>query len=379
MKKIGLGFLFILMSLSLFSSPTSAHTNNSEGFSNIKVNGKMLNYQLELDLVELGHAMNLHLEKSESQNWDYLNQVLYNNKSKIQDYINSRLKIYADGSPLEGKLNQINVKEVKNRPFSVLDLTYSMNGKPENLLIDYNIFSDDSDPSHANFTTVKMDKKQEEFLFTYEVREQKIGEVTFLHKTKQFLVLGIKHIFTGYDHILFVISLIIGAKTIKQIFTLATAFTIAHSVTLVLATLKIVNLPTNIVKSGIALSIIYVALQNIFNKDSKKHPLIAFGFGLIHGFGFAGLLSEMRLESGGLATSLLFFNIGIEIGQIIIISIMFPLLIYIKKRQYTKWLIPGTSVGVLMFGLLWFFQRAFFNISISIFILLTVIHFHKKF
>lgn len=179
--------------------------------------------------------------------------------------------------------------------------------------------------------------------------------------TKQFLLLGLEHIFTGYDHILFVISLLFGAKSIRNIFSLVTAFTIAHSITLALATLDIVQLPSRLVESAIALSIIYVALINIFNPNSKHQSWLAFVFGLIHGFGFAGILSEMRLDGSHLATSLLSFNIGIEIGQLIIVSVVFPILLWLKKLTFKpiKWVIPGFSVAILAFGLVWFIERAF--------------------
>ena len=139
------------------------------------------------------------------------------------------------------------------------------------------MFLDDSDPSHANYATVKLDGKQQEGVLTFESRELEIGEVSFVQTATQFLLLGLEHIFTGYDHILFVISLLFGAKTIKNTFTLVTAFTIAHSITLILATLDIVQLPGRFVEATIALSIIYVALINIFNPDSKhQNPLMKF-------------------------------------------------------------------------------------------------------
>jgi hypothetical protein len=111
------------------------------------------------------------------------------------------------------------------------------------------MFMDNSDPSHANFATIKMDGKQQEKILIFESRELEIGEVSFFQNSKQFLILGLKHIFTCYDHILFVISLLFGAKTIRHILSLVTAFTIAHSITLALATFDIVHLPSRFVES----------------------------------------------------------------------------------------------------------------------------------
>ncbi|MEH7116987.1 HupE/UreJ family protein [Neobacillus vireti] len=351
MKKILFSVLLILLALnSLYPFSVYAHTNNSEGFSTINVKGKTLNYGLKLDLEELGHALNKTTDEKE----------LINHKV-LQDYINSHIKIYADSELVEGTILKTNIATIKERPFAVINLAYKIGHKPEKLVVEYNMFMDDSDPSHANYTTIKMDEKQQEKILTFESRELEIGEVSFLQNVKQFVAVGLKHIFTGYDHILFVISLLFGAKTIRHILSLVTSFTIAHSITLALATFNIVHLYSRFVESAIALSIVYVALINIFNQDSKQQPWLAFGFGLIHGFGFAGLLSEMRLDTNQMATSLVSFNIGIEIGQLLIVSLAFPLILWIRKFTIKpiRWVIPGTSAVIFAFGLVWFIQRAF--------------------
>ncbi|MBU8918602.1 HupE/UreJ family protein [Bacillus sp. FJAT-29953] len=351
MKKLWLPILFFLLAFSsVLPTPSSAHTNNSEGFSSIEVKEKSLDYELKLDLEELGHALNKTTAEKE----------LINNKI-VEQYINTHIKLYADSQLIEGSVEKTDIETIKERPFAVINLAYNIEHKPEKLVMEYNMFMDDSDPSHANFATIKMDGKQQEKILTFESREFEIGEVSLLQNVKQFVVLGLEHIFTGYDHILFIISLLFGAKTFRHILSLVTAFTIAHSITLALATFDIVQLPSRFVESAIALSIIYVALMNIFNKDSKHQPWLAFAFGLIHGFGFAGILSEMRLDTNHMARSLLSFNIGIEIGQLIIVSLVYPLILWIKKLTLKpiKWVIPGTSAAILAFGLVWFIERAF--------------------
>ncbi|TDK54168.1 HupE/UreJ family protein [Bacillus salipaludis] len=352
MKKLWCFIFLLLLSFSSFlPSPVFAHTNNSEGFSTIEVKKNALDYELKLDLEELGHSLKKATDQKE----------LIDHKV-LQRYINSHIKLYADSELVEGSVLKTDIEMIKERPFAIINLAYKTNHKPEKLVVEYNMFMDDSDPSHANFAAVKMDGKQQEKILTFESREFEIGKISFLQNATQFLVLGLKHIFTGYDHILFVISLLFGAKTIRHILSLVTAFTIAHSITLALATFDIVHLPTRFVESAIALSIIYVALMNIFNQDSKHQPWLAFAFGLIHGFGFAGILSEMRLDTNHMVTSLVSFNIGIEIGQLLIVSIAFPLILWIKKLTLKpiKWVIPGTSVAILAFGMVWFIQRAFY-------------------
>ncbi|WP_018391915.1 HupE/UreJ family protein [Bacillus sp. 37MA] len=341
-------FLLLFTCSFVLSSPAFAHTNNSEGYSSIEVKEETLTYELKVDLTEFGHAMNKDLDPSQAID-----------TTAVQQYINSHIKLFADGARIEGRVSKTDIATINERPFAVVDLTYKLDQKPEKLVLEYNMFLDDSDPSHANFATIKMDGEQREQVLTFEKRELEIGEGTALQTSKQFLSLGLEHIFTGYDHILFVISLLIGAKTVRHIFSLITAFTIAHSITLALATLQIVQFPSKWVEMAIALSIIYVALVNIFDRDSKQQPWIAFSFGLIHGFGFAGILSEMRLDVNHMATTLLSFNIGIELGQLLIVLIAYPIILFIKKIRAFKWVIPGTSMGILAFGLLWFFQRVF--------------------
>ena len=139
----------------------------------------------------------------------------------VQDYINSHIELYADSVKMEGTIENSDVETINDRQFAVINLNYELEQKPQKLILDYNMFLDDSDPSHANYATIKLDGKQQEAVLTYESRELEIGEVTFLQSATQFLLLGLEHIFTGYDHILFVISLLFGAKTIKNILGLS--------------------------------------------------------------------------------------------------------------------------------------------------------------
>ena len=351
MKRILVPVLLILLAFcSLRPYSAYAHSNNSEGFSTINVKDNRLDYELKLDLEELGHALNKATDEKE-----FINHKI------LQNYINSHIKLYADSELVEGSVLETDIEMIKEHPFAGINLVYKIGHKPEKLVVEYNMLMDDSDPSHANYVTIKMDGKQQEKVLTFESREVEIGEISFLQNVKQFLILGLKHIFTGYNHIMFVISLLFGAKTIRHILSLVTAFTVAHSITLALATFDIVHLPSRFVESAIALSIIYVALINIFNQGSKHQPWLAFAFGLIHGFGFAGILSEMRLDTGHLAASLISFNIGIEIGQLLIVCLAFPLILWIRKLTLRpiRWVIPGTSAAILAFGLVWFIQRAF--------------------
>jgi nickel/cobalt transporter (NicO) family protein len=177
-----------------------------------------------------------------------------------------------------------------------------------------------------------------------------------------FVGLGIEHILTGYDHVLFLISLLLLGGGIKYLLKVVTAFTVAHSITLSLAVLNLVAIPPRLVESAIALTIVYVAAENFWRKDLKGRWLITFMFGLIHGLGFAGILKEINIPLSQLPLSLASFNIGVEIGQIFIVSVAFMLLHKFMKPAWQLKLRYLVSAGVIAMGIYWFWERTFFTV-----------------
>jgi hydrogenase/urease accessory protein HupE len=138
---------------------------------------------------------------------------------------------------------------------------------------------------------------------------------------------GVEHIFLGYDHIAFLIGIVLWARRAWPVIKIVTAFTIAHSITLSLAALNIVVLPSSIVEPAIAVTIVYVSLENFFSRNVDKRWRDTFAFGLIHGFGFASALQEFGLPTGAVVPALAAFNIGVEMGQVAIVSLLIPFLI----------------------------------------------------
>jgi len=174
-----------------------------------------------------------------------------------------------------------------------------------------------------------------------------------------FFKLGIFHILTGYDHLLFLFALIIGRQKIKQYIGTVTAFTIAHSITISLSVLGIVSLPSRIVESIIALSICYVAVENIFKDKVKNRWVITFLFGLIHGMGFASILKEMEIPKSNLAIALLNFNLGIEFIQLLILLLLIPILLKLQKLSTYRNYVKYGSIAIFVLGLIWLIQRLF--------------------
>lgn len=176
-----------------------------------------------------------------------------------------------------------------------------------------------------------------------------------------FLKLGIEHIVTGYDHLLFLFALLIVTHSIWPAISIITFFTIAHSITLALAGLNLIELPSSFVEPFIAATIMYVALENLLRGDHPKgRHWLTFGFGLIHGFGFASVLREMDISSGdsGILLPLLSFNLGIEIGQISVAIVILPIIWQLNNRlAIAGKFLKGCSVLVALMGLYWFLER----------------------
>ncbi|MBS1711505.1 MAG: HupE/UreJ family protein [Armatimonadetes bacterium] len=190
----------------------------------------------------------------------------------------------------------------------------------------------------------------------------------FAERALAFLSQGIGHILSGPDHILFVLGLVLIGGSVKSLLKIVTAFTLAHSITLTLVALGVFHSNPRIVEPLIALSIVAVAVENIrhsrIDEDKRAasagwRPWIAFAFGLIHGFGFAETLSSLGLKGGALATALVSFNIGVEIGQALIIMAAVPIVLAAlqKKPLATNRFLVAASAGIGLVGLFWFATR----------------------
>ena len=179
-----------------------------------------------------------------------------------------------------------------------------------------------------------------------------------------YLKLGYRHILPeGFDHILFVCGLCLLSNKIKVIFWQATAFTVAHSITLALSMKNIIVAPSAVVEPIIALSILFVAVENLLVKELKPwRILVVFMFGLIHGLGFASALNEIGLPRNQFALSILSFNVGVELGQVTIIVLMFALIIsrFGKKTWYRSRVVFPLSILIGLVALYWTVQRVFF-------------------
>ena len=196
---------------------------------------------------------------------------------------------------------------------------------------------------------------------------------------KQYMLDGVWHIWIGYDHILFLLALLLPSVLVrregqwapapqiggaaKEVIKVVTAFTLAHSITLSLAALGVVSLPSRLVESAIAASVVVAALSNLFTSSESKHSkrwMMAFAFGLLHGFGFASVLADLGLPKNALVLALVGFNVGVEIGQLAIVAVFLPIAFWLRGTAfYRVGVLKGGSLIVALLATWWLVQRAF--------------------
>jgi hypothetical protein len=214
-----------------------------------------------------------------------------------------------------------------------------------------------------------MKENAPEFLEKYgnvgEVKKLVRADTNFVDNSFDFIKLGVQHILEGTDHILFILALLLVFVSFHEVLKLTSTFTIAHSLTILLAGTSILTLSPRVVEPIIAFSIAYVAAGSVFFKNSKfftgPHAKIVgvFFFGLFHGLGFAGLLQEIRIPSDRFVSSLISFNIGIEIGQILIVLCALPFIYFSKNKPWYPTIIKILAALITLFGIIWGIERIF--------------------
>lgn len=194
-----------------------------------------------------------------------------------------------------------------------------------------------------------------------------LEDISFLGNGWHFIMLGMTHIFTGLDHILFLVAMMLTVLALREVLHLTITFTIAHSITLILAGTFFWSVSSSIVEPIIAFSIAYVAAGTVLLTSEKLKMetlrntrikiLAVFIFGLIHGLGFAGLLREIQIPSDMFLSSLVFFNVGIEIGQLVLVSAIVPALFLIRQTKWSLGLVRLAAILLTITGLFWGIER----------------------
>ncbi|MBM7693741.1 hydrogenase/urease accessory protein HupE [Peribacillus deserti] len=357
MKKVliwSVAFLYFI-TLMLSTSNVSAHTDNSEGYSKIKSVKDKLLVELQIDYFELGRLIDFGVKPGASE--AELEMSLEKNIRNLEAYLSSHLGVFTNGAKTEGKIIETDIVRKVSRDYAKITMEFPESALKSSLQIQYSIFFDDNDPLHRNIVSYDINNKQGQFIFNAGDQELNIGKETIYGQIIRFVELGFHHIMIGYDHILFVIALVLGTRRISDVIKVISVFTIAHSITLGLTALKLVHFPGEIVEPLIALSIAFVAVENYFGFSSKYRLAVVFGFGLIHGVGFAGALQLSANVTWRSLLSIFSFNIGVEGGQALIILLMFPLLYYMGRFNWSTLVRGAVTAGIFGMGIVWYFQR----------------------
>jgi hydrogenase/urease accessory protein HupE len=295
--------------------------------------------------------------------------MLRSGREAIAALLNGRLRVMVDGAPL-GPAAWSPPEPIADRQSIRLRTSYALASPPGVITVSAYLFP--YDPVHQTFVNVY----EGEELVTQAILDEPRTEFDHITGTRQgtfavirkFVASGIHHILIGPDHMLFLVGLLLLGGTLRRLILVVSAFTLAHSITLSLAALNILDPPARIVEPVIALSIVFIGVDNLIVRGGKDiRGWIAFAFGFIHGFGFAGVLREMGLESRALVWSLLSFNLGVEIGQLFVVIIVATALAALRTYSETagRRLAFAGSIGVIAAGTFWFVERVFFSGGIA--------------
>lgn len=365
-------FCLVLVIFLCIQSPAYAH-KPSDSYLVIGVNQGLIQGQWDIALRDLDYAIGLDADANNAITW----QEVLNKQQDINAYAFARLQLKngADICPIVP--NKTLIDHHTDGAYAVIQFSANCKDAINTLNVHYTLFAD-IDPSHRGLLRLDYKGATKTSIFGPENALQSflLGNPDWLTEFKNYVVEGMWHIWKGYDHILFLISLLLPAVLVREankwqpspsfkstlidVIKVVTAFTIAHSITLTLATLHVVSLPSRWVEAAIAASVVVAALNNIYPSILKQRWMAAFAFGLIHGFGFAAVLSDLGLQNSALIIALVGFNLGVEIGQIGILSIYLPISYAIRKTWFYKTMFFYTG-SIIIIGIagIWFTERAF--------------------
>jgi hydrogenase/urease accessory protein HupE len=282
---------------------------------------------------------------------------------RLGSFALAHVKVAADGRPCAGTATDVEVGQRLGGPFTSLWLVYACPGSIRSAALRLDLF-ERHHPGHRTLATVydrqapRQAPRQHVFAPGSETLEVAVGGAGVTSAVREFVWLGVEHIFTGFDHVLFLLALLLVATGFADLLKIVTSFTLAHTVTLALATLGYVRLDVRLVESVIAFSIAWVAIENLVAQRHRRRWLLSFGFGLVHGFGFSNVLREMAIPRNVLAWSLGSFNVGVEIGQVAIVAILWPALVWSRQQAWSTSAGRAASVGIGLMGVYWFVERA---------------------
>jgi uncharacterized membrane protein len=361
-----------LLACTLLSVPAFAH-KASDAYLTIERDGRSLRGQWDIALRDLDNALGLDANADGDITWGEVRS----RQGDIGDYAISRLQVSSGGERCSLTPTAYLIDTHTDGAYAVITFTGACPRPGPTLALDYRLFKG-LDPQHRGLLNFVENGQSRSVVFSADTPHRLVGGDSSgpVRQFATYLNEGVWHIWTGFDHVLFLLSLLLPAVLVRQhdrwrpgasfrasfidVAKVVTAFTLAHSITLSLAALSIVVLPSRLVESGIALSVVLAALNNVFAVVANGRWIAAFGFGLLHGFGFAGALLVLGLPAGSLALSLAGFNLGVEAGQLAIVMLFLPLAFALRSTwAYRRMVFAGGSVAIATVASVWLVERAF--------------------
>jgi hypothetical protein len=344
----------------------------SNGFLNLNVEGSNVAGTIELAMRDGELAIGLDSNRDGKITWGELRS----HQHDLELYVRSKLSMGNGISRCSEEFAPVEVNERVDGNYLWLPFTLMCGSKPTQLAIDYRLLQD-IDPSHRGLLTITAWGATQTGVLGGNLGPQSIAldHPSAWRAFTEYLKTGVWHIWSGIDHLLFLLSLLLPAVLKRRdqqweavrlakpafinILKVVTAFTLAHSITLSLAAFDTVRLPSRLTESIIAASIIVAALNNIFPKVTEGRWRIAFAFGLLHGFGFASVLADMGLPPGARVVSLVAFNLGVELGQLAVVMAVMPLAYAVRASAfYRKTVMQWGSSAIAALAVVWLVQRA---------------------
>jgi hypothetical protein len=356
-----------LWALLLAAACACAHAHKpSDSYLALRHEGGEVRGQWDIALRDLEYAIGLDANGDGALTWGEVR----GKRAEIAAYALARLKLQARGETCAAEPGELLLDQHSDGAYAVLRFVARCAASaPESLAVDYSLFFD-LDPTHRGLLRLGAPEKAVTAVLGPDrprLEWRLEGRSTF----GQFLDYareGVWHIWIGFDHVLFLLSLllpsVVGARRFPPVFwdvvRVVTAFTLAHSITLALAALSVIALPSRLVESAIALSVVLAALNNLWPLVRERRWLVAFGFGLIHGFGFASVLADLGLPRDALVLALFGFNVGVEGGQLAIVLAFLPLAYAVRNGwAYRRVVFAGGSAAIALVAALWLVERAF--------------------
>ncbi|MGB0127692.1 MAG: HupE/UreJ family protein [Rhodocyclaceae bacterium] len=364
----------ILVALALLLVGTAAFAHKpSDSYLSLRIDHTELQGQWDIALRDLDHVLGLDADQDGALTWGEVRR----RHADIAAYALARFALAADGSACAISVTGNLVDRHSDGAYAVLRLGGTCPHAPRELQATYGLLFD-ADPQHRGLLRLEHRGETRTAIFSADAPTQtfQLAESARWRQFIDYLKHGVWHIWIGFDHILFLLALLLPAvliwserhwqpaahvrSALWEVLRVVTAFTVAHSITLSLAALGVVSLPSRWVESAIAASVVLAALNNIFPVVLSRRWLIAFVFGLIHGFGFASVLADLGLPRGALLLALVAFNLGVEIGQLAIVAAFLPLAWLLRRsRFYRRLILAGGSAAVMALATLWLVERAF--------------------